>query len=105
MLKKILFVLFLCISTAMFSQKTLQKLTAAPNPFYTNTSIKFTATKKIPAFLIVKNVLGKTVYKKKITTKIGTNTIPFTRANLKSGMYIFAIHSKKEMVSKRFVIK
>lgn len=105
MVKKLLILTFLCFSTAMFSQKTLQKLSAAPNPFYSTTTISFHSTKKQPVFLTIKNVLGKTVYKKMISTKAGINTIKFNRNNLQSGMYIYAIQSRKEVISKRFVIR
>ena len=105
MAKKLLLFIFLCYTTASFSQKTLQKLTTAPNPFYSSTTISFNSTSKQPVFLIIKNVLGKTVYKKVYSTKIGKNTILFNRDNLQSGMYIYAIRSRKEIVSKRFVIR
>lgn len=105
MVKKLLFITFLCFSTAVFSQKTLQKLTTAPNPFYTTTTIRFQATNKQPVFLIVKNVLGKTVFKKVVNTKIGLNSVLFNRNNLQAGMYIYAIQNREEIISKRFVIK
>ncbi|WP_347173992.1 T9SS type A sorting domain-containing protein [Polaribacter uvawellassae] len=105
MVKKLLFILFLCFSTAVFSQKTLQKLAAAPNPFFSKTTIQFNTTKNQTVFLVVKNVLGKTVFSKTYSTKKGINKITFNRDNLQSGMYIYAIRSSNEMVSKRFVIK
>lgn len=105
MVKKLLFILFLSFSTVVFSQKTLQKLAAAPNPFITKTTIKFTTTKNQPVYLIVKNVLGKTVFSKTYAAKIGKNSFVFNRNNLQSGMYIYAIRSRNEIISKRFVIK
>ena len=83
--KKLLLFIFLCFTTAVFSQKTLQKLTTAPNPFYNSTTISFNCTSKQPVFLVIKNVLGKTVYKKVYTSKIGKNTILFNRNNLHPG--------------------
>ena len=105
MVKKLLFITFLCFSTAVFSQKTLQKLSSAPNPFATSTTIQFNASKSQPILLVIKNVLGKTVFSKAYTTKIGTNNITFNRDNLQSGIYIYALRSRSEMISKRFVIK
>lgn len=105
MVKKILFIAFLCFSTAIFSQKTLKKLTAAPNPFSSTTTIKFNATKSQAVFLVIKNVLGKTVFSKTYTVKIGVNKIPFKRNDLQSGIYIYAIRSRNEIISKRLVIK
>ncbi len=105
MAKKLLLFIFLCVTLAGFSQKTLQQLTTAPNPLYSSTTISFNSTTAQPVFLIIKNVLGKTVYKKIHTAIIGKNTILFNRNNLQAGMYIYAIRSRKEVVSKRFVIK
>ncbi|MFT4576225.1 MAG: hypothetical protein ACI9SI_001144 [Polaribacter sp.] len=105
MTKKLLLFIFLCLTTALFSQKSLQKLATAPNPFYSSTTISFNATSKQPIFLVIKNILGKTVYKKMHTTKIGKNEIFFNRDNLQAGIYIYAIRSRKEIVSKRFIIK
>lgn len=105
MVKKLLLITFICFSTVVFSQKTLQKLTAAPNPFYNTTKISYTATSKQAVFLVVKNVLGKTVYKKAYKANVGKNTIIFKKNNLQAGMYIYAIRSRKEIISKRFVIK
>lgn len=105
MIKKILFITFLFFCIAGFSQKSLQKLSVAPNPFYSQTTIRFNATKKQPVFLVIKNLLGKTVYKKTHTAKIGKNSILFNKKNLQAGMYMYAIQSRKEIISKRFIIK
>lgn len=105
MVKKLLLVTFLCVSSVLFSQKKLQKLSAAPNPFYNTTKITFTSTSKQSVFLVIKNVLGKTVYKKTYAAKIGKNSITFNRNSLQSGMYIYAIRSRKNVISKRLVIK
>ena len=105
MIKKLLLITFLCFSTVVFSQKTLQKLSAAPNPFFTSTTIKFNSSKNQPVFLIVKNVLGKTVFSKSYTSKVGVNKIVFNKNNVQPGLYIYAIRSRNEIVSKRFVIK
>lgn len=105
MVKKLLFISFLCIATVGFSQKTLTKLSAVPNPFASSTSIQFETTKKQPVFLIIKNVLGKTIFKKTYNSKKGKNSIPFYKNNLKSGMYFYVIQSNNELISKRFVIQ
>lgn len=105
MIKKILFTLFLFTATLAFSQKTLTKLSAAPNPFVNQTKIKFESNSDQTIVLIVKNVLGRTVYNKKHKVKKGKNSIPFSKDRLKSGMYIYAIRNNKELISKRFVIK
>jgi hypothetical protein len=105
MIKKILFTLLLFTATLTFSQKSLTKLSAAPNPFVNNTNIKFDSTKDQAVFLTVKNVLGKTVYNKKHKIKKGKNSIPFSKDKLKSGMYIYIIRNNEELITKRFVIK
>ncbi len=105
MIKKILFILFLSITTVGFSQKSLTKLAAAPNPFVSETKITFVSETDQTIILSVKNVLGKTVYNKRHKIKKGKNSIPFLKNDLRSGMYIYAIRNSKELVSKRLVIK
>ena len=106
MIKKLLLVPFLLIATIAFSQeKTISKLSAAPNPFVTNTIISFNTSLEKKTTLSIKNVLGKTVFRKIITAKKGKNSISFSKNNLQSGMYIYTIQNSKQIVSKRFVIK
>ena len=105
MIKKVLFILFLFISTVGFSQKSLTKLSAAPNPFVNQTKITFVSDSNQTITLNVKNILGKTVYSRRHKVKKGKNLIPFSKNDLRSGMYIYALQNSKELVSKRFVIK
>ena len=96
----ILLVTFSCFS----QQKSIAKLVASPNPFTNNTTIFINSKVNQNVIFTVRNVLGKTVYSKKIKVTNGRNSIPFYRNDLKSGMYIYAIQSNKEVISKRFVI-
>ena len=105
MVKKILF-LFLLVTLSSFSQqKSIDSMVASPNPFTNNTTIFINSKVSQNVILTVRNVLGKTVYSKKIKVTNGRNSIPFDRNDLKSGMYIYAIQSNKEVISKRFVIR
>tara|TARA_B110001454_G_C12711572_1_gene430935 strand:- start:1179 stop:1499 length:321 start_codon:yes stop_codon:yes gene_type:complete len=106
MIKKILFILFLSITTLGFSQeKSIDGLSAAPNPFTNSTKISFTSTSNLNIFFTVKNVLGKTVLKKSLAIKPGKNYISFYKNDLPTGIYIYSIQDKNRMISKRFVIK
>jgi hypothetical protein len=106
MIKKILFILFLSITSLGFSQeKTIDGLSAAPNPFTNSTKISFTSTSSTNILFTVKNVLGKTVFKKNFLIKSGKNTIPFYKNNLSKGMYIYSIQNKEKTTSKRLVIR
>ena len=105
MVKKLLFTFFLMTATLAFSQKSLTKLSAVPNPFVNETKITFVSETDQTIVLSIKNVLGKTVYTDRLKVKKGKNSIPFSKGNLRSGMYIYAIQNNKELVSKRFVIK
>ena len=106
MIKKILFILFLSITSLGFSQeKSLDGLNAAPNPFTNSTKISFTSSLNTNIYFSVKNVLGKTVYRKKIKVTTGKNSIPFYKNNLAKGMYIYSIQNEKKIISKRFVIR
>ena len=106
MVKKILFILFIFISTIGFSQDlSLENLSIAPNPFKNSTKITFNSSSNSTIILSVKNILGRTVYKKTYKTKEGKNSIPFYKDNLSVGMYIYSIQDKKKIISKRFVTK
>lgn len=106
MVKKLLFILFLLSSVIVFSQeKSIDKLIASPNPFVNSTTISFQSSQKQEVFFMVKNVLGRTVYNKVIRVVAGNNTIPFEKNDLKSGMYIYAVQTANQTLSKRFVIK
>ena len=105
MLKRLLFVVFLFISVVAFSQKSIEKVYAAPNPFTTNTKVFIQTKTPQTVYFSVKNILGKTVYSKKVVLKKGKNSIPFSKNKLKSGLYIYAIKSKNEFFSKRIVIQ
>ena len=106
MVKKILFLFIFLVALSGFSQeKSIDKLVASPNPFINNTTIYFNAKKEQTIIFTVRNVLGKTVFTKEMITSKGRNSFPFERLDLKTGMYIYAIQSKDEIISKRFVIK
>ena len=106
MAKKILLLTFLFTITLGFSQeKSIDKLVASPNPFTNSTTIYFNAKNDQTVFLTVRNVLGKTIYSKELKVVKGRNSFPFQRNDLKSGMYIYAIQSNNEIISKRFVIR
>ncbi len=105
MIKKLLFITFLLITTVGFSQKTLEKLSAAPNPFTKTTTISFESKSSQTIIFSVKNILGRKVYYRTFLAKKGRNTIPFSKNNLQSGIYIYTILTHKETVSKRLVIR
>jgi len=105
MIKKLLCISFLLLSLLCFSQKSVAKLSAAPNPFTNITHIHFEANNSQSVYFVVKNILGKTVFKKSYRAKKGKNSFAFYRNNLQSGMYIYLIQSSKNLISKRFVIR
>lgn len=106
MIKKLFFILFLCIVSLGFSQeKSIQTLTAFPNPFKNSTQITFQSDGKSSVIFSVKNILGKTVHQEKIKTTKGKNTLPFSRGDLAAGIYIYTIRNTKNNISKRFVIQ
>lgn len=106
MIKKLLFLFIILFSSIGFSQeKSIEKFVASPNPFSSSTTISFNSLQRQNVLVIVKNVLGKTVFTKRLDAKIGENKIPFNRNNLRAGMYIYAIQSNKEFLFKRFVIR
>jgi hypothetical protein len=106
MIKKLLFILFLSISTIGFSQeKSIEKLSAAPNPFTNSTKITFNSTSNSDIIFKVLDVLGKTVYEEKVKANIGSNSFTFEKGNVLTGIYIYTLQDKESIISKRFVIK
>tara|TARA_R110002073_G_scaffold40547_5_gene115018 strand:+ start:126311 stop:126664 length:354 start_codon:yes stop_codon:yes gene_type:complete len=117
MLRKLLFILTVTLSTTAFAQQNesntiakdttmvLKDIVASPNPFSVTTKIKFRTYKSFEIEFSVKDLIGNTVYFRKLTTKVGLNYIPFYRDKLDSGIYIYSIKSNNEVVSKRIVIK
>ncbi len=106
MIKKILFVLLIFVFSIGFSQdKSIDNLNASPNPFSNSTTITFQSTENQEILVFIRNVLGRTIFTKTIEAHKGINKIPFYRNNLKSGMYIYAIHTNTDFITKRFVIQ
>jgi hypothetical protein len=106
MIKKLLFILFLSVSTIWFSQQnSVEKISAAPNPFTDNTEITFQSTNNSTIIFSVINVLGKTVYKENIKVTTGKNSFTFEKGDLLSGIYIYKLQNSESIISKRFVIK
>ncbi|AMC10589.1 hypothetical protein Lupro_04750 [Lutibacter profundi] len=119
-MKKLLLITFLLFFSFSFAQQnrersivvskneptlTLSSVTAYPNPFRLTTRINFRSTKNQLIEFSLKNLLGKTVYLEQINGKIGYNTIPFNRANLTKGMYIYTLQTETEIISKRLIIR
>lgn len=103
---KILFTLLLFVTVIAFSQeKSIDKLSAVPNPFSNSTKITFNSADNSNIIFTVKNVLGKTVYTQKVKTVKGKNSVPFYKGNLSTGIYIYTLQDKKQITSKRFVIR
>jgi len=119
-MKKLLLITFLLIFTFSYAQEkdtrdvikknepttiTLTSVSASPNPLTIRTRISFRSTKNQLVEFTVKNLVGKTVYKIRINTKTGVNSLLFNRNDLNNGMYIYSLQSDSEVVSKRLVIR
>lgn len=123
MIKYILFVsVLLLFSNTLFAQlkvqdttvknvmqysnsKTIDKVSAYPNPFSEKSKISFFSNKEQHISFVVKNILGKTIYRNSFIAKPGINESFFYKDNLRSGMYIYTLQTEREVISKRFVIK
>lgn len=117
MVKKLLFILIVTFSFTAFAQQkdanviakdstlVVKNIVASPNPFSVTTKIKFYAGAVFKIEFSVKDLIGNTVHFQKYTTKKGTNFIPFYRDKLDSGIYIYSIKTRNEIISKRIVIK
>lgn len=117
-MKKILLTIALSITTFIYAnqsqkfstidfiqEKNIKNVKAYPNPFTSQTQISFIIDKDQKVILTLKNLLGKSVFKKEYKTKKGENNIIFYKDNLEPGMYIYSIQTDSEVISKRLVIK
>ena len=105
-MKFIFLLLFLFFASISFSQeKSIEKLSAAPNPFSNSTIITFHSENDSKTTLTVKNILGKVVYQKSLETIKGNNSLTFLKGDLTAGIYIYTIQNKENNISKRLVIQ
>lgn len=117
MVKKLLFILIVTLSFNAFAQQKakssvdkksdllIKNVVASPNPFSVTTKIKFYTDTALKIDFLIKDLIGNTVYTKRMVAKKGTNSIPFYRGKLDSGIYIYSIKTSNEIISKRIVIK
>lgn len=106
MKRKVLLIFLFINSLLCFSQqKNIANVNTTPNPFVNNTLVTFNSFDNRDVIFEVKNILGKTVFKKGYRAVSGKNSIYFERNDLKSGMYIYSIQTNKEIIAKRFVIR
>lgn len=115
MIKRVLvFFVFMC-SIVLYGQdydnktinnkQTISQVSAFPNPFNDESQIIFYSKNAQSILFEVKNILGRSVYKKEILSISGKNEIQFLKDKLASGMYIYSIQTNTETISKRLVIK
>lgn len=112
-MKKLLLILLLTTCTFSFAQlneksstiKTIEKVSASPNPFSTRTNISFFSKNEQEIILVIKNLVGKTVYKYTFLSEEGNNKIPFYKEDLIPGIYLYTIQTDKEAITKRLIIK
>ncbi len=122
MIKNLLLILFLSVTSVAFSQiaeksntlteskqetfgKTLNEVGSYPNPFSETTKISFFSTIKQNVFFEVKTVLGKSIHRQSFKVKTGENILYFHRDELVSGMYLYTLQTDNEVISKRLIVR
>lgn len=106
MARRFLLMLLFITSSVCFSQEqTLEEVTASPNPFIHHTKITFKSSLNTSFEFTVKNILGKTIFRKTINAAKGMNNLLFYKDNLVSGIYIYTLQNSNNFVSKRLVIQ
>jgi hypothetical protein len=71
------------------------KISAAPNPMDSNTTIFFTANQSETMQFVVYDQLGKIVYRSNINATTGKNQVQLSRQNLGTGFYFCKIMSSQ----------
>lgn len=117
MIKRILLLFLFTFSVTFYGQEnngvktnkkdkqTISHVSAFPNPFRVESKIIFTSNTTQNIHFEVKNILGKSIYKKEIRAIPGKNIINFLKNEIASGMYIYSIQTNNSTISKRLVIR
>lgn len=93
-------------STANVQDETLtDKVIVSPNPVIANATFTFNSNTTNDYKFEVFNALGKQVHKQKVTAKIGSNTINFTRNRLSAGIYFYKISSDNKEMKGKLIFK
>jgi len=74
-----------------------------PNPFSSNTKIKFYSPGNNSVVLQVFDILGNKIYEEKIYVNKGEHCFKFNGTNLKKGLYIYVVTNGKENFIKQFL--
>jgi len=75
-----------------------------PNPFNDKTNIVFSSPTKSNYTFTVSDMIGKVIYTEVISAKEGSNTISFSGANYKAGLYFYKLTNGKESITKKMTI-
>jgi hypothetical protein len=111
MKRKLLYLVLFTFSVATFAQQEitinedLLEIQAYPNPFNDKTTISFISNTNATIDFKVQDVIGNTVYSKKINVINGKNTVDFYKNKLSEGIYLYTLKSETQTISKRLVIK
>lgn len=76
----------------------------SPNPFSSNTEIKFYVTSEEQVNISVYNALGKLVYEKSTQSQIGENKLNINTENWSNGLYFYSLKYKGAISTKRMIV-
>lgn len=81
------------------------ELSIYPNPVQSEATISYNLAEAQKVDMVIYNLSGKAVYRKKEFANEGTNTIKLDASILKRGIHYLQIKSDKASFNKRFIVK
>ena len=88
----------------MYNSHRFSLLQNFPNPFNGKTTIQFNTPFVEDVELSITDIFGRKVYTRIISSVIGLNSIDIDE-NLSSGIYLYSIQTKQELLSKSMVVR
>ncbi len=85
--------------------KEFQVLQNQPNPFSESTQINYFIPQTGITDLVVYDILGNRIFSKQLKSKLGKNSIQIDKGNMRSGLYIYELRYKNNIVRKRMIIE
>ncbi|GIV32862.1 MAG: hypothetical protein KatS3mg031_0397 [Chitinophagales bacterium] len=92
------------VVNAIPTVQSIDDITIVPNPFTTQTEIRFTAKESGMYQVSLRDLAGKTVLNEELVVSTGTNRYILHRNNLAEGVYFFTLSKDGKAVTRRITI-
>ncbi len=94
-----------CLGASIREISSVSDLKVNPNPFNNVTEVSFYAEKPATYFAKIFDVTGKEVFTNQVNVTTGTNKISISRADLKTGVYLFTLTDGRNSKTTRLMVR